>query len=79
MGAEKNDARYDRDHGGKWIKSKLSKKVHELKEFVVTNEEHIKVVAKGKNWKAPGTDGIQNVKWRKFEPVQELWQDHIRN
>lgn len=59
-GCGKNDARYDRDEGGKWIKTKLNKKVNELKEFVVTNEERTKVAAKKKNWKAPGTDGIQN-------------------
>lgn len=59
-GCGKNDARYDRDEEGKWIKTKLNKKVNELKEFVVTNEERTKVAAKKKNWKAPGTDGIQN-------------------
>ena len=58
---------------------KLSKKVNELKKFVVTNEERIKVVAKGKNRKAPGTHSMQTSSGGNLSQRKELWQDHIRN
>ena len=53
------------------VKAQLNEKVNIVGEFGTTEEKPRKETSKRKNWTAPGVDGIQNVWWKTFIPVQK--------
>ena len=54
------------------MKAGLGKRASIVSEFVITDENIKKEIAKRKNWIAPGIDGIQKFWWKKFEPAQKV-------
>ena len=53
------------------VKAELNKKANIVSEFGITEEKLTKETSKRKNWTAPGVDGIQNFRWKKFIPTQK--------
>ena len=53
------------------MKAELGETANLVSEFAITDENIKKEIAKQKNWKKQGTDGIQNFWWKKFEPAQK--------
>ena len=53
------------------VKVELGERANLVSEFAITDENMKKEVTKRKNWTAPGIDGIQNFRWKKFEQAQK--------
>ena len=68
MGEKRTDTLYAMEGGNK---KKVKEKVNSVNDFTVTFDKVKKEVAKRKGWTAPGTDGIQNYWWKKFESAQK--------
>lgn len=78
-GCGKNDARYDRDEGGKWIKTKLNKRWMSWKNLLLRMKSALKLLQRRKTERLPAQTAYKTSSGGNLSQRKELWQGHIKN
>ena len=53
------------------VKAELGERANLVSDFAITDRNMKKDIAKRKNWRTPGIDGIKNFCLKKFKPAQK--------